>query len=111
MPFDFDLPDLGSMDALDSDFTGSSSPASWNPWKNMDDFHDYLTKRDHAPEKHYGIFEKKQTLIVNFIQYTPPPFILNFIDQTNIEKDDIVFDNWQKRRTLEDEEGLIRVYS
>jgi hypothetical protein len=55
--------------------------------------------------------EKKQTLIVNFIQYTPLPFILNFIDQTNIEKDDVVFDNWRKRRTLEDEERLIRVYS
>jgi hypothetical protein len=54
--------------------------------------------------------EKKPTLIANFIQYTPPPFILNFIDQINIEKDDVVFDNWRKRRTSEDEERLIRVY-
>jgi hypothetical protein len=54
--------------------------------------------------------EKKPTLITNFIQYTPPPFILNLIDQTNIEKDDVVFDSWRKRRTLEDEERLIRVY-
>jgi hypothetical protein len=54
--------------------------------------------------------EKKPTLIVNFIQYTPPPFILNFIDQTNIEKNDVVFDTWGRRRTLEDEERLLRVY-
>jgi hypothetical protein len=55
--------------------------------------------------------EKMPTLIVNFIQYTPPPFILNFIDQTNIEKNDVVFDIWQKRRTPDDEERLLRVYT
>jgi hypothetical protein len=53
--------------------------------------------------------ENKPTLIVNFIQYTPPPLILNFIDQTNIEKGDVVFDTWQKRRTPEVEERLLRV--
>jgi hypothetical protein len=54
--------------------------------------------------------EKTPTLITNFIQYTPPPFILNFIDQTNIEKNDVVFDTWGRRRTQEDEERFLRVY-
>jgi hypothetical protein len=54
--------------------------------------------------------EEKQTLIVNFIQYTPAPLILNFIEQTNIEKDDVVFDNWQNKPTKENEELMLRVY-
>jgi hypothetical protein len=54
--------------------------------------------------------EKKPTLITNFIQYTPPPFIFNFIDQTNIIKGDVIFDGWQKRRTPEDVEQLLRVH-
>lgn len=54
--------------------------------------------------------ENKPTLITNFIQYTPPPLILNFIDQTNIEKNDVVFDIWHKRNTPGYEERMLRVY-
>jgi hypothetical protein len=54
--------------------------------------------------------ENKPTLITNFIQYTPPPLILNFIDQTNIEKNDVVFDIWQKRNTPGYEERMLRIY-
>jgi predicted metal-dependent hydrolase len=54
--------------------------------------------------------EGRPALITNFIQYTPPPLILNFIDQKNIEKNDIVFDSWQKKPSKEYEESLTRVY-
>ena len=54
--------------------------------------------------------EKRPALITNFIQYTPPPMILNFIDQKNIENNDIVFDSWQKRQSRDYEERMLRVY-
>jgi hypothetical protein len=54
--------------------------------------------------------EEKPTLITNFIQYTPPPLILNFIDQKNIENDDVVFGIWQKKPSPEYEEHMRRVY-
>jgi hypothetical protein len=40
--------------------------------------------------------EEKPTLITNIIQYTPFRLILNFIDGTNIEKDDLLFDEWKE---------------
>jgi len=54
--------------------------------------------------------EKKPTLITNFIQYSPPPLILNFIEGTNVEKGDVVFDNWTKRPTKESEALLTAIH-
>jgi len=51
--------------------------------------------------------EKNPALISNFLQYTPPPLMLNFIEGKNIVQGDVVFDNWQKRTTPEME----RAYS
>jgi hypothetical protein len=53
--------------------------------------------------------EKKPTLITNFIQYSPPPLILNFIEETNIENGDVVFDTWTKRPTRESEALLTAI--
>jgi len=39
--------------------------------------------------------EEKPTLIINIIQYTPFNLILNFIDGTNVEKGDLLFDEWK----------------
>jgi len=36
--------------------------------------------------------EEKPTLITNIIQYTPFSLIMNFIDGTNVEKGDLLFD-------------------
>lgn len=54
--------------------------------------------------------EKKPTFITNFIQYSPPPLILNFIDGTNVEKGDVVFDSWRKKPTKEYEAYLTRLW-
>jgi hypothetical protein len=40
--------------------------------------------------------EEKPTLITNIIQYTPFNLIMNFIDGTNVEKGDLIFDEWKK---------------
>jgi len=39
--------------------------------------------------------EKKPTLITNIIQYTPFNYISNLIDGTNVEKGDILFNEWR----------------
>ncbi|MCL2042499.1 MAG: hypothetical protein FWG89_00010 [Treponema sp.] len=39
--------------------------------------------------------EKKPTLITNMIQYTPYKYILNLIDGTNVEKGDLLFNEWK----------------
>jgi hypothetical protein len=38
--------------------------------------------------------EEKPTLITNMVQYTPFNLIQNFIDGTNVEKGDLLFDEW-----------------
>jgi hypothetical protein len=38
--------------------------------------------------------EKKPTLISNMLQYTPINLIKNLIDGTNVEKEDLLFDQW-----------------
>ena len=40
--------------------------------------------------------EEKPTLITNIIQYTPFHLIINFIDGTNVEKGDLLFDEWKE---------------
>jgi len=40
----------------------------------------------------------KPALISNFIQYSPPPMILNFINQTNMEKGDVLYGFWEKAK-------------
>jgi len=40
--------------------------------------------------------EEKPTLITNLIQYTPLNLIMNFIDGTNVEKGDLLFDEWRE---------------
>ena len=55
--------------------------------------------------------EKRPALITNFIQYTPPPMILNFIDQKNVECNDVVFDSWMPKPTKETEARLTRIFS
>jgi hypothetical protein len=63
------LPSLDDLDNFDFEPLGDlmsaqevgeilHSNGKRNNWKSIDEFQDYLTKRDHAPEKHYGIFEK-----------------------------------------------------
>jgi hypothetical protein len=37
--------------------------------------------------------------------------ILNFIEQKNIENDDVIFGSWQKKPTRDYEERMLRVYS
>ena len=39
--------------------------------------------------------DKKPTLITNIIQYTPFKYIMNLIDGTNVEKGDLIFDEWK----------------
>ena len=39
--------------------------------------------------------EEKPTLITNIIQYTPFNLIMNFIDGTNVEKGDLLFNEWK----------------
>jgi len=39
--------------------------------------------------------EKKPTLISNMLQYTPVKLIMNLIDGTNVEKGDILFNEWK----------------
>jgi hypothetical protein len=39
--------------------------------------------------------EEKPTLITNIIQYTPYNLIMNLIDGTNVEKGDLLFDEWK----------------
>jgi len=39
--------------------------------------------------------EEKPTLITNIIQYTPFNLIMNFIDGSNVEKGDLLFDEWK----------------
>jgi hypothetical protein len=39
--------------------------------------------------------EEKPTLITNIIQYTPFNLIQNFIDGTNVEKGDLLFNEWK----------------
>jgi len=39
--------------------------------------------------------EEKPTLITNMVQYTPYNYIINFIDGTNVEKGDLLFDEWK----------------
>ena len=39
--------------------------------------------------------EEKPTLITNLIQYTPFQLIMNFIDGTNVKKDDLLFNEWK----------------
>ncbi|MDR1127003.1 MAG: hypothetical protein LBL06_02620 [Treponema sp.] len=38
--------------------------------------------------------EAKPTLITNIIQYTPFKYITNFVDGTNVEKGDLLFNEW-----------------
>jgi hypothetical protein len=38
--------------------------------------------------------EEKPTLITNILQYTPYNLIMNLIDGTNVEKGDILFNDW-----------------
>jgi hypothetical protein len=38
--------------------------------------------------------EKKQTLISNMLQYTPINLMMNLIDGTNVEKGDLLFNQW-----------------
>jgi len=54
--------------------------------------------------------EKRPALITNFIQYTPPPMILNFIDQKNIENNDVIFGSWQKKTSRGYEERMLMVH-
>jgi hypothetical protein len=39
--------------------------------------------------------EDKPTLITNIVQYTPFNFISNLIDGTNVEKGDLLFNEWR----------------
>jgi len=39
--------------------------------------------------------DKKPTLITNIIQYTPFNLIMNLVDGTNVEKGDLIFDEWK----------------
>ena len=39
--------------------------------------------------------DKKPTLITNMVQYTPFKLITNLIDGTNVEKGDLLFDEWK----------------
>jgi len=39
--------------------------------------------------------EERSALITNIIQYTPYNLIMNFIDGTNVEKGDLIFDEWK----------------
>jgi F0F1-type ATP synthase gamma subunit len=39
--------------------------------------------------------EEKPTLITNIIQYTPYNYIMNLIDGTNVEKGDLLFNEWK----------------
>jgi hypothetical protein len=39
--------------------------------------------------------KERPTLITNLIQYTPFHLIMNFIDGTNVKKDDLLFDEWK----------------
>jgi hypothetical protein len=55
--------------------------------------------------------EKRPALITNFLQYTPPSLMLNFIDQKNIENNDVIFGSWQKKPSREYEESLTRAYA
>ena len=54
--------------------------------------------------------EKSPALISNFLQYTPPPLMLSFIEGENIVKGDVIFDNWQKRTTPEMEQAYTRIH-
>ncbi|MDR1074585.1 MAG: hypothetical protein LBL45_13100 [Treponema sp.] len=38
--------------------------------------------------------DEKPTLATNIIQYTPFKYIMNFVDGTNVEKGDLLFDEW-----------------
>ena len=40
--------------------------------------------------------DEKPTLITNIVQYTPFNLILNLIDGTNVEKGDLIFDDWKQ---------------
>jgi hypothetical protein len=39
--------------------------------------------------------EEKPTLVTNLIQYTPYNLIMNFIDGTNADKGDVLYDEWK----------------
>lgn len=39
--------------------------------------------------------EEKPTLITNILQYTPVNLMMNLIDGTNVEKGDLLFDEWK----------------
>ena len=39
--------------------------------------------------------EEKPALITNILQYTPAKYIMNLIDGTNVEKGDLLFDEWK----------------
>jgi len=39
--------------------------------------------------------DKKPALITNIIQYTPFNLIMNLVDGTNVEKGDLIFDEWK----------------
>jgi len=38
--------------------------------------------------------EEKPTLITNMVQYTPLKYIMNLVDGTNVEKGDLLFNEW-----------------
>jgi hypothetical protein len=40
--------------------------------------------------------EPRPTLIANMLQYTPMSLMLNFINGTNVEKGDILFNQWRQ---------------
>lgn len=54
--------------------------------------------------------EKAPTLISNFLQYTPPPLMLSFIDGTNVAAGDVVFGRWQEKATPEQRHARALVY-
>jgi hypothetical protein len=39
--------------------------------------------------------DKKPSLITNIVQYTPFNLIMNLIDGTNVEKGDLLFNEWK----------------
>jgi len=57
-----------------------------------------IVKRDNLRAIKNDVFikdlEEKPSLITNIIQYTPPNYIPNLIDGTNVEKGDFLFNVW-----------------
>ena len=65
-----------------------------------------LTKKEENVQQKNGLrgikndvylkqLDEKPTLITNMVQYTPFKLIMNLIDGTNVEKGDLIFDEWK----------------